>query len=109
MKVALVWNGDQGSSFAYSKVKGDCAVSFLLTFLKKDCANDGLLSSIRRKCDEIDVPFFWAKMKTERVEEYGEVVAELKEEYGIEAIVTSGAQGVIEDACGRTGVKVIRA
>ena len=109
MKVALVWNADEDSAFAYGKVKADCDVSFLLTFLRKGHASACFLSSIRRECEKIEVPFFWAKMTTERAEEYREVVAELKEEYGIEAIVTSGAQGVIEDACGRTGVKVIRA
>lgn len=109
MKVALVWNGDNKSAFAYSKVKGKFDVSFLLTFLQKGRSNTSFLSTIRCQCEKLGVPFFWVKMKTAYPEEYREVIASLKENYEIEAIVTNGSESLIEDACNATGMKVVRA
>ena len=109
MKVAILWNGDKNSAFAFGNATSDFDISFLLTFLKKGCFNNSLLSSLRVQSDKIRVPFFWAKMKTARPEEYREIIAELKEDYGIEAIVTDGGQSLVEDACGAAGMKVIKA
>jgi diphthamide synthase (EF-2-diphthine--ammonia ligase) len=109
MKVAVLWNGDKSSAFAFGNVKGDFDISFLLTFLTKGCFNASLLSSIRLQCDKIRVPFFLAKMKTARPEEYREIISELREDYGIEAIVSDGSQSLVEDACGAAGMKVIKA
>jgi len=36
-------------------------------------------------------------------------MAELKEDYGVEAIVTNGDQSLIEDACRAMGLKAIKA
>ena len=109
MKVALIWNGDQSSACAYGKVKGKFDISFLLTFLQKERSNASFLSTIRRQCEKLGVPFFWAKMKTGRPAEYRETIVELKEDFGIEGIVTNGTQSMIEDACKATGIEVIRA
>jgi 5,10-methylene-tetrahydrofolate dehydrogenase/methenyl tetrahydrofolate cyclohydrolase len=108
MKVALVWNGDKSSAFAYGKVKGKFDVSFLITFLQKDRSNTSYLSTIKRQSENRGVPFFWAKMKTAHPEEYRETITELKEDYGIEGIVTNGNQSLIEDACKAAGIKVIK-
>ena len=109
MKVALVWDGDRSSAFSYGKVKGKFDISFLLTFLQKERSNASFLSTIRRQCEKLGVPFFWAKMKTARPAEYRETIVELKEDFGIEGIVTNGTQSMIEDACKATGIDVIRA
>ena len=109
MKVALVWEGDPSSAFSYGKVKGKFDISFLLTFLKKERSNASFLSTIKRQCEKLGVPFFWAKMKTARLEECRETIVELKEDFGIEGIVTNGTQSLIEDACRASGIKVIRA
>jgi len=109
MKVALVWNGDSISASTYGKVKGKFDISFLITFLHKEPSNTGFLSTIKSQCGKLGVPFFWAKMKTAHPDEYAETITELKEDYGIEGIVTNGAENAIEAACEVTGVKVIRA
>jgi hypothetical protein len=109
MKVALVWNGNESSTCAFNKVKGEFEVSYLLAFLNGVGSKADSMSCIRRECAKFGVPFFWAKLKSERPEEYLEVVAELKEDYGIEAIVTYGSRNVIEESCGALGVRVIRA
>jgi hypothetical protein len=109
MKVALVWNGDSSSAFTYGKIKGKFDISFLLTFLQKEYFNAGFLSTIKSECGKLGVPFFWAKMKTAYPDEYAETITEVKEDYGIEGIVTSGTQNLIEDACKAVGIKVIKA
>jgi hypothetical protein len=109
VKAVFVWNGDKGSSYAFSKVREDFDISYILMVLNGDGSNHSSLSSLRRECEKLGVPFFWAKLKSERPEEYLEVVAELKDDYGIEAVVTDGSQGVIEESCGALGVRVIRA
>lgn len=109
MKVALVWDGDMSSAFSYDKVKGKFDISFLLTFLQKERSNASFLSTIKRQCEKLGIPFFWAMMKTARPEEFKETVAELKDDFGIEGIVTNGTQSLIEDACRATGIEVIRA
>jgi hypothetical protein len=48
-------------------------------------------------------------MKTAYPEEYKEVIVSLKEDYEIEAIVTNGAESLVEDACNAAGMKVVRA
>ena len=108
MKVALVWDGDRSSAFSYDKVKEKFDVSFLLTFLRKDPSDAGFLFAIKRQCEKIGVPFFWAKMKTTCPEEYRETIVELKEDFGIEGIITNATQGSIEDACRASGMRVIR-
>ena len=107
MKVALICNEDTDCASAYEKIKGDCDVTFLLTFLKNG-HHPGLLSNVSRECVGIGIPFFWAKMKTGLPEEYRQIVAELKSEYGIEGIVTDGSESLVETACGEVGVKAIR-
>jgi hypothetical protein len=109
MKVALVWNGDITSAFTYGKVKGKFDISFLLTFLTKEPSNASFLSTIKSQCGKLGVPYFFAKMKTEHPDEYAETITELKEDYGIEGIVTNGTESPIEDACKATGMEVIRA
>jgi diphthamide synthase (EF-2-diphthine--ammonia ligase) len=109
MKVALVWGGDQASACAYSKIKGKFDVSYLLMFLQKGRSNPDFLESIKKQCQKIGVPFFWAKMRSSNPKEYREVITELKEDYGIEGIVTNGVHGVIEDACKAVSMKVIEA
>ena len=109
MKVALVWNGDLASDCAYGNVKGKFDVSYLLTFLQKGKSNANFLSTIRKQCEKLGVPFFWIKMKTSNPEEYRENITELKEEYGIEGIVTNGDQSLIEDACKTSGIPMIKA
>lgn len=109
MKAALVWNGDEGSACTFGKVNGDINISYLLMLPNEDTSNLATLSRLRRECEKLGVPFFWAKMKSKLPEEYREVVALLKEDYGIEAIVTDGSQDEIEESCGALGVKLIRA
>jgi hypothetical protein len=109
MKAALVWNGDRSSAFAYGKVKGKFDISFLLTFLQKELSNTSFLSTIKCQCGKLGVPFFWAKMKTSHPDEYWEAIAELKEDYGVEGIVTNGNESLIEDACRATEMKVFSA
>jgi hypothetical protein len=78
-------------------------------FPNEGTSNLATLLRLRLECEKLGVPFFWAKMKSKRSEEYREVVALLKEDYGIEAIVTDGSQDMIEKSCEALGVKVIRA
>ena len=110
MKVALVWNGDKDSALMYGKVKEKFNVSFLLTFLQEEPSHTGYLSTIKRQSKEFGVPFFWARVDAPYLEEYKEIIAELKSDYGIEGIVTDSAStSWIEDACKATGMEVIRA
>jgi len=109
MKVAVVWNGDKDSAVAYSNVKEKFDISFLLTFLHEKRSNARFLSAIKRQSEKLGVPFFWAKVNTARPEDYRETMAELKEDYGVEAIVTNGDQRLIEDACRAIGLKAIKA
>lgn len=109
MKVALVWNGDVESDLAYGKIKGEFDVSFLLTFLETDRSNFSFLSAIKCQSEKLGVPFFWAKMRTSNPEEYKETIALLKDDFGIEGIVTSGKQSPVEDACRATEMRVIEA
>ncbi len=108
MKVALVWNGDQNSACTYGKVKGKFDISFLLTFLQKGRSNANFLSKIKSQCEELGVPFFWVKLKTAYPEEYRAVIAELKQDYEIEAVVTNGTESLIEDACNAAGMKIVK-
>ena len=110
MKVALVWNGDENSARAYSKVKEKFSVSFLLTFLQEEPSHTGYLSTIKRQSKEFGVPFFWARVDAPYLEEYKEIITELKNDYGIEGIVIDSSHASwIEDACKATGMEVIRA
>jgi hypothetical protein len=109
MKVALIWSGDQASACAYSKIKGSFDVSYLLMFLQKGRSTPDFLGKIKKQCEKLGVPFFWAKMRSSNLKEYGEVIAELKEEYGIEGIITSGDHSVIEEACKAVNMRVIEA
>jgi diphthamide synthase (EF-2-diphthine--ammonia ligase) len=110
MKVALVWNGDKNSVLMYGKVKGKFDVSFLLTFLNEEPSHSNHLSVIKRQSKELGVPYFLARVDAPYPEEYKEIIAELKRDYGIEGIVTDGTRtSWIEDACKTTGIEVIRA
>ncbi len=109
MKVALLWNGDKSSAFSYSKSKGKFDISFLLTFLREEHANASFLSTIKSQCRKLGVPFFWDKLETAHLKEYAKTFSELKEDFGIEGIVTSDGQGMIEDACKAVGMEIIRA
>jgi hypothetical protein len=108
MKVAFVWRRARNSAYGFDKTKLEFDLSYLLMFRTRSESNAGSVSSLKLECERFGVPLFWAKLDSERPEEYLEVVAELKEDFGVEAIVMDGAQDVIEESCRAVGMKVIR-
>lgn len=104
-----MWSGDTTSACAYSNVKGKFDVSYFLTFLHKEHFDPNFLTRIKQQSERLGVPFFWAKIKNSDLEGYRETIAELKEEYGVEGIITNGEQNLIEDACKASGMKMIQA
>jgi diphthamide synthase (EF-2-diphthine--ammonia ligase) len=110
MRVALVWSGDENSVLMFGKVKEIFKVSFLLTFLQEEPSDVGCLLAIKRQSEEFGVPFFWARVDAPCLEECIETMAELKQDYGIEGIVTNcDPASWIEDACKAIGMEMIKA
>ena len=116
MKVAVLWTGGKDSSLACHKaMKEGYEVTFFVTFIWNNPSQAHSLPLIKMQSDAVKIPFLWDKLEEPYFEAYREAILELKEEYGIEGIVTGDISYVdafhgnwIDDVCKGTGVKVIK-
>lgn len=116
MKVAVLWTGGKDSALAcYKALKNGHEVSYLVTFIWNNPSLAHSLSLIKLQSEAVKIPFIWDKLEEPYFESYREAILELKNEYGIEGIVTGDISYVdefhgnwIDKVCEGTGVEVIK-
>jgi uncharacterized protein (TIGR00290 family) len=114
MKTAVLWTGGKDSALACYKVQKEHEVSLFVNFIweKTSLSHPFLLTKFQ--AEAIQKPFIWDKLNPPYFESYRESILELKNEYGIEAVVTGDiAQDTfhgkwIDKVCKDTGVQVIK-
>lgn len=116
MKVAVLWTGGKDSALAcYKALKNGHEVSYLVTFIWNNPSLAHSLSLIKLQSEAVKIPFIWDKLEEPYFESYREAILEMKNEYGIEGIVTGDISYVddfhgnwIDKVCEGTGVEVIK-
>ncbi|MBT0159834.1 diphthine--ammonia ligase [Candidatus Bathyarchaeota archaeon A05DMB-2] len=115
MRVASLWTGGKDSSLAYLKTMKDHDVAYIVTFIWENPSLSHPLPIIKLQSEAVKIPFLWERLDPPYKESYREAIVELKEEYGIEAVVTGDISYVdslhgnwIDDVCEGTGVEVIK-
>jgi len=116
MKVAALWSGGKDSALACHKAMANgLDVSYIMTFIwdKPSSSHPLLMTLLQSKA--LRIPSYWEKIKPPYFDAYRQAIGELKEDYGIEGIVTGDISYVdsfhgnwIDDVCKDTGVKVIK-
>jgi len=114
MKVAVSWTGGKDSALACYKAMKQHEVKILVNFMweKPSLSHPLLLTKLHSEA--IQKQFLWDKLTPPYKESYKESIIELRDEYGIEAIVTGDITEDsfhgkwIDQVCKGTGVKVIK-
>jgi len=116
MKVAALWTGGKDSSLAcYKALKEKLDVAFVMTFIWDQPPPSHPLPMIKFQSEALQIPFYWQRASPPYFEDYNQAILELKEDYGIEGIVTGDISRVdsfhgnwIDDVCKGTGIEVIK-
>ncbi|MCW4006135.1 MAG: diphthine--ammonia ligase [Candidatus Bathyarchaeota archaeon] len=115
MKVAVLWTGGKDSALACHKAQKDHDIALMATFIWQKPSLSHPLSLLKLQSDAVKTPFLWDRLKPPYPESYRESILELKNEYGIEGVVTGDISYVdefhgnwIDDVCKGTGVEVIK-
>ncbi|MCW4046832.1 MAG: diphthine--ammonia ligase [Candidatus Bathyarchaeota archaeon] len=115
MRVASLWTGGKDSSLACLKTMKDHDVAYIVTFIWEKPSLSHPLPIIKLQSEAVKIPFLWERLDPPYKESYRDAIIELKEEYGIEAVVTGDISYVdsfhgnwIDDVCEDTGVEVIK-
>jgi len=115
MKVAVLWTGGKDSSLACHKVMEEHDVSLFVNFnwSKPSLSHPQIITKLQSEV--MLKPFLWQYLKPPYLESYREAILRLKNEYGIEAVVTGDIGYVdafhgnwINDVCKGTDVRVIK-
>ena len=115
-KVAVLWSGGKDSALACHKaIEAGYDVVFILTFIWEKPSLAHSLDLVKLQSKALQIPFFWAKVTQPYFESYRETIAELKEDFGITALVTGDISYVdrfhgnwVDDVCKGLGVEVIK-
>ncbi len=115
MKAAALWTGGKDSSLACYIAMREHNVDNIVTFIWDQPSLSHPLSIIKAQSEAIKIPFLWYKLKPPYEESYREAILHLKEEYGIQSVVTGDISYVdayhgnwIDDICRGTGVEVLK-
>lgn len=116
MKVVALWTGGKDSSLAcYKILKRGYDVAFAMTFIWDQPSLAHPLAMIKLQSEVLRIPFYWERVAPPYFEAYRKGILELKEEYGIQGVVTGDISYVdsfhgnwVEDVCRGTGVEVIK-
>jgi diphthine-ammonia ligase len=115
MKAAALWTGGKDSALACLKAMQEHDVAYMVTFIWQKPSLSHPLSMIKMQSEAVKVPFLWERLNPPYEESYRTAILELKNEYGIEAVVTGDISYVdafhgnwIDNICEGTGVEVIK-
>ena len=115
MKVAALWTGGKDSALACYKVMGKHNVKYLATFIWDTPSRAHPFSIIKAQSEAVNIPFHWSKLRPPYDESYRADIFELKNEFGIEGVVTGDISYVdtfhgnwIDEVCKGTGIEVIK-
>ncbi len=115
LKVAALWTGGKDSSLACFKAMREHNVEYLVTFIwdKPSLAHPRLM--MKAQSEATKIPFHWSRIQPPYKESYRNDIIELRDEYGIEGVVTGDISYVdahhgnwIDDVCKGTGVEVLK-
>ena len=115
MRVAALWTGGKDSSLACLKAMKEHDVAFMVTFIWEKPALSHPLPIIKLQSEAVKIPFLWERLNPPYDKSYRDAIIELKEEYGVKAVVTGDISYVdafhgnwIDEVCKDTGVEVIK-
>lgn len=116
MKVAALWSGGKDSALAcYRVLKHGFNVAFVMTFIWNQPSLSHPLAMTKLQSEALQIPFYWERVNPPYFEAYRQAILELKEEFGIEGVVTGDIALVdsfhgnwIDNVCKDTGVEVIK-
>jgi diphthine-ammonia ligase len=117
MKVAALWSGGKDSSLSCYKAinENKLDVAVIVTFIWEKPSLAHPLSVIHHQAEALQIPLHEANVKEPYKEEYRKTILKLKQDHGIEAVVTGDISYVddfhgnwIDDVCKGTGVEVIK-
>jgi uncharacterized protein (TIGR00290 family) len=114
MKVAISWTGGKDSALACYKAAKEHDVAAFVNFIWQtpSLSHPNLIAKFQ--AEAVHTPFLWEMLAPPYPETYKESILKLKNEYGIEGIVTGDItqdafHGTwIDDVCNGTGVQVIK-
>jgi len=114
MKVAVSWTGGKDSALAYYKTVKEHDIKMLVNFLWEKPSFSHSFLTTKFHSEVIQKQFLWDKLTPPYDSSYKESILELRDEFGIEAIVTGDITEDsfhgkwIDEVCRGTGVKVIK-
>ena len=114
MKVAVSWTGGKDSALAYYKTVKEHDIKMLVNFLWEKPSSSHSFLTTKFHSEVIQKQFLWDKLTPPYDSSYKESILELRDEFGIEAIVTGDITEDsfhgkwIDEVCRGTGVKVIK-
>lgn len=114
MKVAVSWTGGKDSALAYYKTVKEHDIKMLVNFLWEKPSLSHSFLTTKFHSEVIQKQFLWDKLTPPYDSSYKESILELRDEFGIEAIVTGDITEDpfhgkwIDEVCKGTGVKVIK-
>jgi uncharacterized protein (TIGR00290 family) len=115
MKAAMLWTGGKDSALACHKAMSDHKISAFVNFIwsKPSLSHPRVITKLH--AEAMHKPFEWIHLKPPYLDTYKEAILQLKNEHGIEAVVTGDISYVdafhgnwIDDVCKDTGIKVIK-
>jgi diphthine-ammonia ligase len=114
LKVAVLWTGGKDSALAYLKVQKTHNVAMLVNFIweKPSISHPNLITKLQSEA--LKEQFLWDRLQPPYHESYRESILDLKNEYGIQAVVTGDITADtfhgtwIDEVCKNTGVEVIK-
>lgn len=115
MKVASLWSGGKDSSLAcYKAMENKLDVVVLANFIWEKPSVAHALNIVRLQAEAIQKPSLEIHVKEPYFDEYHKAIIKLKQDYGIEAVVTGDITIVdsfhgnwVTNVCKGTGVEVI--
>jgi uncharacterized protein (TIGR00290 family) len=116
MKVAALWSGGKDSSLAcYRAIENKLDVALLVNFIWEKPSKAHSLTVVRLQAEALQKPSYEAHVKEPYFEEYHKTMLKLKQDYGVEAVVTGDITYIddfhgnwIDDVCKGTGLEVIK-
>lgn len=110
MKAAVLWTGGKDSALACYKAQKNHDVAMFVNFIweKPSMSHPSLITKLQSEA--IREQFLWDRLQPPYPESYRESILELKNEYGIEAVVTGDITADtfhgkwIDEVCKDTGV-----
>jgi diphthine-ammonia ligase len=114
LKVAVSWTGGKDSALACYKAMKDHEVVLFVNFMWETPSPSHPLVITKLQSEALNTRFLWDRLTPPYLASYRESITEMKNEYGIEAIVTGDITvdtihgAWIDEVCKDTGVKVLK-